>query len=186
MVRIFKIILVVLGVVILILLITAIPFVTSSFQDSNILNKEIQISDTPIVVKSHTDEPDISMDDKILMAWNKNLTEQFNLKTGRLLTEEQAKEICQQELEKITPVDGIAFPSLENYSLHPVLFINIDDPTITMVVWSGMVKLNGLIYEWYLEEESKKIIYIQGLNFNQDIKKFSQLEQNWKDYITSQ
>ena len=183
MMKIIKYMCLVIGISGAILIITAIPFLISYLQDKKLLNNEVQLSDKPISVEVMEKKSKMSLKDKVLLAKNKISMDQVELKTGKLMTRDKAAEVALTELNKILKHRGYEI-SMDQYlfGLSPVLFINLDDPSLTMIVWRGFVKSKDLAFQFYLDEESKKIIYFQDVFYRAD-EESTELQRLWNDYI---
>ncbi len=183
MMKVIKYMFLVIGISGAILVITAIPFLISYIQDKKLLNQEVQINNKPISVEMIDKDSAMSLKDKILLAKNKFSADQVDLKTGKLMTRVKAEEVALTELNKIVKRKGVEFTdNQEQFGLSPVLFINLDDPSLTMIVWRGFVKASDLAFMFYLDEESKKIIYIQDVYYRSDGES-TELQRLWNDYI---
>lgn len=161
-------------------LITSIPFIMSTIRDNGILDKEIQVKDIPIEVEVHGKETDLSLDEKINMAWGNNNIEKVGLKMGRLFSLYEARKVCHDELTKMLSGLEEFVPTKENIDLTPELFIDTDMPSDTMVIWRGLIKIDKDIYQIMLEEESEKIVFIQSIGGSSEDKK---VMVSWKEYI---
>lgn len=169
-----------------ILLVTSLPFVTASLYDKSIIGKEVRIGDEPIEIKEKSKLPSLTLTEKIKMAWNYANMERIYLKEGEILTYQDAFVLCRMEIMQL--LSGRRDNSLVNIDvpdLRPVLYIDRAEPTNIMMVWTGLISINGVLYQILLDEESQKILFIQTIDEYRGGTDQYNIMGLWKNYISN-
>lgn len=152
--------------------------------DENILDN-IQIAETVSNWNSfHGNQTNMSINEKIEILGSKDDSiETVNLETGNQYSLYEARNRCFSEMCKIPIIQmDIYGPVTEKIHIEPILYINAQSPSKSMIVWEGTVLVNGVDYSVTLEEESGKILCIQAKRLENDLQE--QLQQEWKKYLT--
>jgi hypothetical protein len=114
---------------------------------------------------------------KEMLQENKDSIVSVSLETGNLYSLYEARKRSFNEMCKIPMINmDINGPTKDEIDLEPILYIDGETPSQTMIVWSGSVLVKDITYSIILEEESGKILDIRAGELGKDLQKLLQEE----------
>lgn len=175
------------GAVLMIFAITFIPYLAALLQDQNLINKQISLPEAPLAITTEAKDTGMSLADKVNMVNTPGEgVRMVELKMGKEFSLYEARKECQEQLGKLPRLKTDLYgPVREEINIRPILYIDIDTPAYTMVVWTGEVQIKGAAYQIKLEEESRKLLSVTCIDGEQSGNIAKDLEEEWNKYISS-
>jgi len=176
----------ILYMVIIAIFMLVIPQIFYWQQVKEIINN-IQIVESGLNSTSfHGAQSNMSLNEKIdMLEQIKKSVVTVTLETGNLFSLYEARKSCFNEMCKIPMIEmDIYGPVKDEINIEPVLYINGESPSQTMIVWRGSVLVNHITYSIILEEESGKILEIKAEELEIDSQEL--LLEQWKVYLNEE
>jgi hypothetical protein len=175
------------GAMLMIFAITFIPYLAALLQDRNLINKQVSLPEAPLAITTEAKDTGMTLPDKISMAKAPGEGVRLvELKMGREFSLYEARKECQEQLGMLPLLKMDLYgPVREDIHIRPVLYIDIDTPAYTMVVWIGEIQIEGATYEIKLEEESRRLLSVTCIDGDQSGDIARDLEVEWNKYISS-
>lgn len=112
--------------------------------------------------------------------------ERISLKTGDVYSLYEARKQCYRELLKLPVLKmDLYSPPQKEIDLTPSLLVDSENPAYSIIVWSGSLKINKIIYQVVLDEGSGKLLSIQPAD--EDSAEYKalreELKEQWKKYF---
>jgi hypothetical protein len=181
-----NIILRILSMILIVLVILFIPQFFYWKQNKKII-ENIQKVDTDFNWTGfHGIQSDMSMNEKKeMLQQKKESIATVNLETGKMYSLYEARKRSFNEMCKIPMVEMDIFgPTKDEISIEPILYIDGETPSKTMIVWRGSVLVKDITYSIILEEESGKILDIRAEELEIELQKL--LQDEWDEYFYDQ
>ena len=171
----------------MIFFITFIPYLAALLQDRNLINRQVSLPEAPLAIVTEAKDIGMSLTDKVNMAKAPGEgVRMVELKMGKEFSLYEARKECQEQLRELPVLKMDLYgPVREDIHVRPVLYIDIDTPAYTMVVWTGEIEIEGAAYEIKLEEESRRLLSVTCIDGDQSGDIARDLEVEWNKYISS-
>lgn len=139
--------------------------------------------------QKHNEKKTIKLEEKAAYAADKSINYiATKLQNGYVFSLYEARVACYRELEKIDAIDiHNSEVQKDSIAVTPYLFIDKSDPSKGFFAWKGTILIQGKGYEFWMDEDSGRIIRIEliiGNSMNNVFEGEQQsLHQSWKKYI---
>lgn len=163
-----------------------VPYIYFQLQEEHLLGvkPEIQV-DKVEVQKNNTEQLSLEQRRDMIRAGEADV-ESISLKMGDRYSLYEARKQCYRELCKIPVLKmDIYGPAQREIDISPQLLVNAKIPSYSMIIWSGSLKINNILYKIVLDEGSGKLLSIQMADENAgEHKKLKEaFEKEWEEYF---
>lgn len=166
-----------------------IPIIVGTIIEKSTMNRVLFHDVDGLPFRKRNETKTIKLEEKIAYVADKSVTfVALKLQTGYMFSLYEARVSSYSELKKIDYLQiNDANLNKDAITVSPYLFMDKRDPSKGFFAWKGTILVDGKGYEFWLDEESEKIVRVELLIGNAVNNVFEgekqKLRESWKKYI---
>ncbi len=166
-----------------------IPIIVGTIIEKSTMNRVLFHNVDGLPFRKRNETKTIKLEEKIAYVADKSVTfVALKLQTGYMFSLYEARVSSYSELKKIDYLQiNDANLNKDAITVSPYLFMDKRDPSKGFFAWKGTILVDGKGYEFWLDEESEKIVRVELLIGNAVNNVFEgekqKLRESWKKYI---
>ena len=176
-------------IIILTACIFMLPIIVGVILENNTTNRVLVHKAEGLPFQKRNETKTVRLEEKVAYVADKSVTfVALKLQTGYLFSLYEARVSSYSELKKIEYLKiNETNLSKDAITMSPYLFMDKRDPSKGFFAWKGTILVDGRGYEFWLDEESEKIVRIEMIIGNAVNNVFEgekqKLRESWKKYI---
>ena len=176
-------------IIILTACIFMLPIIVGVILENNTTNRVLVHKVEGLPFQKRNETKTVRLEEKVAYVADKSVTfVALKLQTGYLFSLYEARVSSYSELKKIEYLKiNETNLSKDAITMSPYLFMDKRDPSKGFFAWKGTILVDGRGYEFWLDEESEKIVRIEMIIGNAVNNVFEgekqKLRESWKKYI---
>ena len=176
-------------IIILTACIFMLPIIVGVIVENNTTNRVLVHKAEGLPFQKRNETKTVRLEEKVAYVADKSVTfVALKLQTGYLFSLYEARVSSYSELKKIEYLKiNETNLSKDAITMSPYLFMDKRDPSKGFFAWKGTILVDGRGYEFWLDEESEKIVRIEMIIGNAVNNVFEgekqKLRESWKKYI---
>ena len=166
-----------------------IPALINIIMDKEMINQVCYEQIEGFQVKKVHDKETVKLEEKVAYVAVKNANFiAMKLQSGYLFSPYEARRESYIELPNIDAinVEGVSLDE-SDITIIPYLFLDIRNPSKGFFAWKGTIIMANKVYEYWIDEETSKILRIELIKGNVKESIFerekNELYQSWKSYM---
>lgn len=166
-----------------------IPIIVGTIIEKSTMNRVLFHNVDGLPFRKRNETKTIKLEEKIAYVADKSVTfVALKLQTGYMFSLYEARVSSYSELKKIDYLQiNDANLNKDAITVSPYLFMDKRDPSKGFFAWKGTILVDGKGYEFWLDEESEKIVRVELLIGNAVNNVFEgekqKLRESWKKYM---